>query len=215
MITEKDTIKCESVFDDSHTHRYLWRRVWQKDKPLAAVICLQPSLSDNIVQDTTTTLIVNNIARLETYGGVIILNLYSILTNKLNFRFNSDEDLSHKENDDYILKAAQECKTVILSWGRGGDTNERIAQRATRVIEMLLPYEDKLYVISDGEREFLHPLTPKLRNVWKLVKFDPHAEKPPKAQLSKKKVKEEISETDPTEDDEDDDTTDDDDVVLS
>ena len=208
MITEKDTIKCESVFDDSHTHRYLWRRVWQKDKPLAAVICLQPSLSDNIVQDTTTTLIVNNIARLDTYGGVVILNLYSMLTNKLCFRFNSDEDLSHKENDDYILKAAQECKTVILSWGRGGDSNERIANRAEHVIQMLLPFEDKLYVLSDGEREFLHPLTPQLRNSWELVKFDPHAEKSYKATQSKKTPKEDTPETGIDTDNDEDETMD-------
>ena len=216
MITEKDTIKCESVFDDSHTHRYLWRRVWQKDKPLAAVICLQPSLSDNIIQDTTTTLVVNNIARLETYGGVVILNLYSMLTNKLSFRFNSDADLSHKENDACILKAAEECEIIVLAWGKGSDTNERIAQRAERVVQMLFPCEDKLYAISDGEREFLHPLTPKLRNAWKLVKFDPHAEKPPKSVIPKKAAKEAILETAQDTDDEETDTADDmdDDAVL-
>jgi hypothetical protein len=177
MITEKTNIKCESVFDDAHTHRYLWKRVWQKEKPLAAVICLQPSLSDNIIQDTTTALIVNNIARLDTYGGVVILNLYSMLTNKLSFRFNSDEELSHKENDDYIVKAAQECDTIVLAWGKGGNTNERIAKRAEQVIQMLLPYEDKLYVITDGERSFLHPLTPQIRQSWELVKFDPHVDR--------------------------------------
>lgn len=216
MITEKNTIKYEALFNDEHTHRYLWKRVWQKDKPLAAVICLQPSLSDNIIQDTTTTLIVNNIARLESYGGVVILNLYSMLTNKLSFRFNSDDDLSHKENDDCILKAAEECDVVVLAWGKGGDTNERIAQRAERVIQMLLPFEDKLYVISDGEREFLHPLTPKLRNSWELVKFDPHAPKTSKTVCPKKTVKEEIPEVAQDTDEEDNDTTDDtdDDTVL-
>ena len=176
MINEKTTIKCESIFDDAHTHRYMWRRVWQKDKPLAAVICLQPSLSDNIVQDTTTALVVNNIARLERFGGVVILNLFSMLTSKLNFRYNSDEELCHRENDEYIMKAAQECDTIVLAWGKGGNTNDRIAKRAEQVIRMLSLHEDKLYVITDGERSFLHPLTPQIRQSWELVKFDPHTD---------------------------------------
>ena len=37
MITEKSTIRCESVFNDEHTHRYLWKQVWNKDKPLVGV----------------------------------------------------------------------------------------------------------------------------------------------------------------------------------
>ena len=64
MITEKDTIKCEAVFNDEKTHRFLWKRVWNKDKPLACVIMLNPCLSDNIVTDTTTSLVVNNVAML-------------------------------------------------------------------------------------------------------------------------------------------------------
>lgn len=105
MTLEKDTIKCEAIFNDDHSHRFLWKRIWNKDKPLAAVITLNPCLSDNIITDTTTTLVVNNIARLETYGGVVIINLFSQLTKKLNFRWNSDEDLNAPENDSYIEKS--------------------------------------------------------------------------------------------------------------
>ena len=38
MITERDTIKCEAVFNEDRTHRYLWKRVWNRDNPLATVI---------------------------------------------------------------------------------------------------------------------------------------------------------------------------------
>ena len=61
MLTEKDTIKCESVFNEDRTHRYLWRRVWSKDKPVIMVIMLNPCHADNIVTDTTTALVVNNV----------------------------------------------------------------------------------------------------------------------------------------------------------
>lgn len=172
MITEKDTIKCEAIFDEERGHRYLWRRVWNKEKPIVAVVMLNPCLSDSIIMDTTTSLVVNNVARLEEYGGVEILNLYSKLTSKLNFRFNSDEDLNREENDKFIVKSAEICTKVILAWGKAPNTNHRVAQRTNAVIKLLEPYKDKLYVISDGERNNLHPLTPSIRSQWILEKFD-------------------------------------------
>ena len=197
MITEKDTIKCESIFNEDRTHRFLWKRVWNKDKPLAAVVMLNPCIADNIITDTTTALVVNNIARLEEYGGVTIVNLYSLLTNKLNFRWNSDEDLNDEENDDYIKKAAEEAKIVILAWGKSADTNQRIAERADDVLEILSPYKDKLKVITDGEREGLHPLTPILRQMWELV---PYTKKPPVEQKpAPVKEKIQFQEEEPTE----------------
>lgn len=171
MLIEKDTIKCEAVFNDDRSHRFLWKRVWNKDKPLVTVIMLNPCLSDNIITDTTTTLVTNNIARMERYGGVIVVNLYSLLTNKLNFRWNSDADLSEPENDSYILKAANESEAVILAWGKAADTNLRIADRAEQVLKLLEPCAEKMFLISDGERSGLHPLTPALRSAWQLEAF--------------------------------------------
>ena len=171
MITEKDTIKCESVFNDEHTHRFLWKRVWNKDKPLAAVIMLNPCISDNVVTDLTTSLTVNGVARLEGYGGVEIINLFSLLTTKLNFRWNSDEDLNAPENDTYIMKAADECGAVILAWGKAEATNQRIAARASQVVAALEKHQEKLFVISDGDRSGLHPLTPSVRSKWILEPF--------------------------------------------
>lgn len=62
MKIEKETIRCEAVFNEEHTHRYLWKRIWNKDKALAAVIMLNPCMADTIVTDTTTFLVVNNLA---------------------------------------------------------------------------------------------------------------------------------------------------------
>ena len=171
MIIEKDTIKCEAIFNDDHTHRLMWKRIWNKDKPTATVVMLNPCQADNIVTDLTTSLVVNNVARLEEFGGVIIVNLFTLLTSKLGFRWNSDEDLNDSENDSYIIKAAEESSTVILAWGKSADTNQRIEKRSQEVITLLEPYKTKLKVISDGERERIHPLTPSARQSWRLVPF--------------------------------------------
>lgn len=172
MLIEKDTIKAESHFSEDRQHKFLTKRTWNKDKPALAVIMLQSGFSDNLVNDTTTGLVVNSVARLETYGSVHILNLYSKITNHLNFRYNSDEDLSPKENDEYILKSAAECEKIVLAWGRTEDTNMRVAERVLRVIKLLTPYKDKLCCISDGKENFYHPLFPGVRQGWQLEPVD-------------------------------------------
>lgn len=171
MITEKDTINCEAIFNDSRTHRYLWRRVWDKDKPILAVIMLNPCQADTIITDTTTSLVVNNVARLGEYGGVVILNLYSQLTEKLKFK-EGTETLNDKDNDSYILKTAETSSKIILAWGRSAISNTRIAERADEVMKLLKKHKGKFYVISDGEKNGLHPLTPSVRSRWILEKYE-------------------------------------------
>ena len=172
MLTEKDNIRCKSVFDDKREHRFLWERIWDKDKPMALVISLNPCAADGLIMDTTSYLIVNNIVRLEKYGGVAVVNLFSKMTSKLNFRWNSDEDLNDPVNDSYIRKYAEECDTVIAAWGRSGDTNQRISNRIERVMELLNGLEQKIYLIGDGSRVGLHPLTPSIRHEWRLIPFE-------------------------------------------
>lgn len=199
MITEKETIKCEAVFNEERTHRFLWKQVWNKDKPLACVIMLNPCAADCLIYDTTTYLCVNNIASLEIYGGVEIVNIYSKLTSKLNLRWESDEELNCSENDTYIRKSAAECETVILACGLGAITNKRVQQRVKDVLEQLKPFSKKLYVITDGEEmRAVHPLTPQVRTNWCLEPFEAKDIKPvvkpktvkPKAVKSEEQVDE-------------------------
>lgn len=171
MLLEKETIRCESHFNEDHSHRFLWKRIWNKDKPLATVIMLNACIADNQIMDTSTVLSCNNIARLNVFGGIQIVNLYSVLTSKLNFRWNSDEELNAPENDSYIKKAVAESEVAILAWGRSADNNQRIADRAAHVVNMLSEYKDKLMVISDGTRSGIHPLTPSVRHTWYLKSF--------------------------------------------
>lgn len=172
MLTEKDTIKCESIFNEERTHRFLWKRVWNREKPIAMVITLNPCHADNVVTDTTSALIVNNIARLEEFGGVAVVNLFSQLTSKLSFRWNAEEDLNCPENDSYIKKTAEESGCIIAAWGKSADTNQRIADRANVVLSILEHHKEKVFVLSDGIRDNLHPLTPTLRTKWILKSFD-------------------------------------------
>jgi len=196
MLTEKDTIKCESIFNEERTHRFWWKRVWNKDKPLASVIMINPCMADNILMDTTTYLVVNNVANLEDYGGVIIVNLFSKLTTKLNFKWNGVEDYNLPENDNYIKKAAEESDIVVLAWGKGAANNNSIEERAIDVINLLDAHKSKMRVIYDGEKAGVHPLTPSVRNGWQLLKLSevPAVEEKAKEAKAEEADTEEVSE---------------------
>lgn len=172
MISKKENIRCECQYSDDLQHRFTLKRIWNKDKPLACVITIHPNTSDNIHMDMTTFLTINGIVNLEEFGGVILVNLFSVITNKLHMRWARDVDVNHPENDIYIQKAAEESSIVLLAYGKGVMNNIRIVNRINQVLTLLSKYQDKLMVISDGERSFLHPLTPSTRSVvWKLVPF--------------------------------------------
>lgn len=172
MITEKETIKCEAVYNEDRTHRYIWRKCWSREKPMVTVVMLNPCADNLLISDLSSVLVTNNIARFEKYGGVNIVNLFSLLTPKLHLRGSTNEEINTPENDDYIKKAAGESEIIILAWGKAADSNQYIANRAMEVINMLKDHKDKLYVITDGERKTLHPLTPQIRNYWELEKVD-------------------------------------------
>lgn len=169
MITEKDTIKCEAVFSEDKAHRLLWKRVWDNKRPIACVISLNPALSNTIVMDTTSSLVVNNVAKLGEFGGVSIVNLFSLLTPKLQMQRTRDIDINDLDNDNYIKKAADEASVIILAWGRAGDMNVRIYNRADQVIALLKNHREKFRVITDGNRVAVHPLVPSVRAEWVLV----------------------------------------------
>lgn len=196
MLTEKDNFKCESIFNEERTHRFWWKRVWDAKKPIACVIMLNACVADNVIMDTSTYLVVNNVANLEDYGGVIIVNLFSKLTTKLNFKWNGVEDYNLPENDNYIKKAAEESEIVVLAWGKGAANNHSIEERAVDVINLLDAYKSKMRVIYDGEKVGVHPLTPSVRNGWQLLKLSevPAVEEKAKEAKAEEADTEEVSE---------------------
>ena len=173
MLTEKETIRCEAIFNDDKTHRYYWKRVWDKDKPLLTVIMLHPCFADTVVCDTITFLVVNNVMRLGEYGGVTIVNLYSKLTEKLIFRWEAESEIIGDDNDTYIKRAALEVDDIVLAWGRGAYCVKTVADRIDSVVKTLHELNKNLFVISDGVKKGLHPLTPSIRAKWQL---GPHSE---------------------------------------
>ena len=101
MKTETTTVKSKAMFSDDRTHRLLLRKEWDKTKPTAMIVMINPNSADTLNCDLTTMLVINNLNNLG-YGAVNIVNLYSIITPKLTMLHNTDDDLLHEENDTVI-----------------------------------------------------------------------------------------------------------------
>lgn len=168
MLEEATVIRNKAIFSDDKKHRLLLHREWDNEKPSAMIIMINPNSADNLSMDMTTMLVVNNLNRLD-FGSVDIVNLYTRITPKIHFRFYSDEDLLHTDNDTMILESAEKADKIIIGWGTVGKHNQRIRERENTVLEMLKPYKDKLFQIGENG---CHPLTPTVRNEWVLEPFE-------------------------------------------
>ncbi len=170
MLTERATIKTETIFSDDRQHRYLLRKEWEPKKLKATIIMTNPSAADMLIVDHTTMYTVNNLVRLD-YGGVDIVNLISKPTTKLNVK----EDLTAPDetNIGVILKSAEKSETIIIAWGKLGENNKKVRDVQDLLLSRLQPFAEKLHEIADekGGSGF-HPLAPSVRFAWRLKKFE-------------------------------------------
>ena len=173
MLTEKLTLKTETVFSDDRCNRYLLRKEWDIKKPKATIIMTNPSAADLMTIDYTTLYILNNISKLD-FGSVDIVNLSSKVTTKLNAKLDLDVEIE-KENAEFILKSAEKSDKIIIAWGKIGENNQRVRMAQDNLLKILQPFKDKLCCIAvseNGECGF-HPLAPQIRFEWFLREFTP------------------------------------------
>jgi hypothetical protein len=171
-ITEKATIKSKCTFSKDRKHKFLLTLEWEEKKPKAVVIMTSPAEANCIVTDLTTSLVIKNLHSLG-YGGCDLVNLGSKLYYNKLIVDKTEEDYN-KENQEVIQRcvADEENEKTIIAWGSCGDGNKRIQSYQKTILEKLSGYESKLFVIEDGRgKKGLHPLTPSVRNHWKLVPF--------------------------------------------
>lgn len=146
-------------------------KIWDKNLPLANIITIAPSECYNIACDLTTNIITNNLNLLG-FGGYTMTNLISKIGIDIK-KIKNTKDLWNNETDKHILSCAETADKIILAWGSFAHTRKIFLEREKQVLGLLKPCQDKIYQITDGgDRKFLHPLTPTVRNgfVLKSVK---------------------------------------------
>lgn len=166
MITQKTTIKTETVCSEDKTKRYSLSIEWDKSKKKAVVIMISAGQTNGVAFDNSTNLVLSNLVPLG-YGSVTIVNLFATI--------GSGRAVIEKEQDEqnikHIVNAATNADDVIFAVGTGHSTNKSFRERQKELLEQLTEYEDKLLCISDvGGQRFYHPLCPKVRQ-WILTPF--------------------------------------------
>ena len=175
MITDKLTMRTETVFSDDRLNRYLLRKEWDNKKPKATIIMTNPSVADLLTLDYTTLYILNNISKLD-FGAVDIVNMTSRITTKLNVKEELDVEIE-PTNAEFITKSAERSDIVIIAWGKLGENNKKVRQVENNILTLLATFKDKLRYIGNSQGDYgFHPLAPQIRFQWVLKAFDYQAE---------------------------------------
>jgi hypothetical protein len=188
MLTDRVTMKTETIFSDDRKHRYLLRKEWDVKKPKATIIMTNPSTADILMMDYTTLYIINNLVRLD-FGSVDIVNLLSKATTKLQLKQDLD-DAMNSVNLEYITKSVEKADNIIIAWGKLGENNKKVRDLQDDLLNHLKSFKEKLYEIADGQgNSGFHPLAPQVRSVWVLKKYEPIAPKGDKPEKREKTEK--------------------------
>ncbi|WP_314991178.1 DUF1643 domain-containing protein [uncultured Gemella sp.] len=160
-------IQIEIFMSDDKKERYILKKIWDIEKPIATIITLYPSTSDLIINDSTTTFITNNVFKCD-FGGFYSVNLYSkISTGKREF---GKQDT--KVNDNYILKCAKISDNIIIACGSLPKTNKLVQNRLNSIIELLTKNKLRkkiLFLTDSNKQDNFHPLAPKVRAKWEFM----------------------------------------------
>ncbi len=145
----KDYLRQDAVFSPCRRYRYALWRIWDEQRPYLLFICLNPSTADEVTDDPTLVRCINY-AQLWEYGGVCIANLFAYRATKPT-DFLTTEDPLGADNNEWLIKLANEAGLIVAAWGNMGAH----LGRAQQVLH-LLPNLHCLKINKSGEPA--HPL---------------------------------------------------------
>ncbi|QXE21229.1 hypothetical protein B5S50_08370 [Clostridium sp. 001] len=112
-----------AVMDQSGKYRYSLWRIWNKNKPRATFIMLNPSTADDKIDDPTIRRCIG-FAKSWGCGSIQVVNLFAFrATNPKSLRTTINP--VGPENDKYIIDALKESDFIIAAWGTKGSLFNR------------------------------------------------------------------------------------------
>lgn len=142
--TEK--IEVTSYFSKDSLHRFGIRRIYSSlERKKVCFIMINPSYADERFLDKTN-MIATNIGIRKKYGEIVILNMYSMITNSLQDFNHNDKVANREENNDFIINECSTADKIILVWG----INEKYNDRKKEVLNLIKEKKlcSKLYAIK-------------------------------------------------------------------
>ncbi|WP_341778683.1 DUF1643 domain-containing protein [Levilactobacillus sp. HBUAS70063] len=146
---------------------YWIKEVWDTAKPVVLVLANYPASHGLLEQDLTGTLIRNATLDMETYGGVIIANLF---TQTVKWPTNKNLSVAYAEDGmDELMKVCKIADRVIVAIGSLPDRSEIAMARIQEFWQAIGKAEmyKKVMVLVNGKGKPVHPLA--IRNErWQL-----------------------------------------------
>ena len=115
FLPSTETIERDAVISDCGKYRYLLRRAWDRDKPRALFVMLNPSTADATVDDAT----IRSCKRLSIdlgYGSFEVINLFGWRATNPG-ELETVPDPTGPDNERIGDTAIERCDVVICAWG--------------------------------------------------------------------------------------------------
>lgn len=108
-----EAVERGAEFSECGKHRYALWRIWDRSKPLAMFIGLNPSTA-NADSDDPTIQSVTRLSRFNGYGGFYMMNCWSYIATEPK---DLDTCAGNIENAEWLGQISNKCKDVIFAWG--------------------------------------------------------------------------------------------------
>lgn len=141
-----------ALFTEDGLHRYRLWRIWDKSKPLAMFVGLNPSTANEAKNDPTIYNVIKFCERWG-YGGFYMMNLFSIVSSDPKVLNTTTDPIL--DNDTHLKHVAGLCKHIIFAWGKFTQAQER-----RKAVEGMFP-EAMCIGQKDG-----HPFHPLWAGMW-------------------------------------------------
>lgn len=106
--------KAGAIFSECMRYRYQLFRVWDRARPLAMCVGLNPSTANGATDDPTIKKLRRILAH-QGYGGFYMTNLYALISSVPDKLYSVPDPLG--ENDTHLKAVADLTTDVFLCWG--------------------------------------------------------------------------------------------------
>lgn len=103
-------------FSECGKYRYKLWRIWDENKPLIMFIGLNPSTANASDNDPTIRRVIS-FAKQWGYGGVYMMNLFTIISADPSILSGNDKWGDFIEDKQRLIDVAKKCKKIVFAWG--------------------------------------------------------------------------------------------------
>src|SRR5262249_51652906 len=121
----------DALISPCGTYRYWLSRWWDKKRPLAVFVMLNPSDADAVQDDPTIDCCVR-LAKREGFSGIHVVNLFAFRASDKKLLVEQADPVG-PDNDSHIREAAKLGAVTIVAWGE----YVAVLSRPKRVLKLL------------------------------------------------------------------------------